>query len=272
MIRKCVVSAVLFLTAKLLYAQEAGVNCDLAAVIVVDGQANEWPMEWIQDDDKKFSYNFCADANNLYARMKTSDEYVRRKIALFGLTLWMDPAGKKKKKLGLRFPSGVEGKERMEAIRATMNREEQQKMSSTERAQFQKDMNKSLVADLEVIELEGLADDPITSTRSGITTGIKVAIAVADDGTYVYEAIIPFKSFRMSRTSLDVLGVGFETGKFTSSSQPTSSKKGAGQGRQMGAGGAGGANAMSRGQGYRGVQANPEMSSASSVWTSLKMK
>lgn len=259
------------MTGTVALAQEAVANCEMAAVIKVDGQANEWPMEWLQDEDKKFSYNFCVDATTLYARMKTNDEYVRRKIALFGLTLWMDPAGKKKKKLGLRFPSGVEGQERMEVIRNSMDKDTQQKMTSAQKADFQKEMNKSLVADLEVIELEGLADEPITSTRSGITNGIKVAIAVEDDGTYVYEAVIPLKSFRMSRANIEELGVGFETGKYVSTTNKTSSK-GAGQGRQMGVGGAGGANAMTRGQGYRGQQANPEMSSHSSVWTTLKLK
>ena len=45
----------------------------------------------------------------------------------------------------------------------------------------QKEINKEFIKDVEVLELIGLADDPLTSTRSGITNGIKVALAADEE-------------------------------------------------------------------------------------------
>ena len=244
-------------------------SCQLASVIQIDGQANEWPMDWIVDSDKKFSYNVCSDDNNIYVRMRTKDELIRRKIALFGFTVWMDPKGKKKRKLGLRFPTGIEGQERMIALRQSGD---PNTMSSGQRADFQKEINKTFIRDIEVLELIGLADEPLTSTRSGITNGIKVAIAADEEEAYVYEAIIPFKSFRLSKSSIATLGIGFETGKYVMKAPKTPSSN-TGVGTQ-GPGGYGGGNGystarnMNRGQGY---SSNP-MASSTSFWVSVKLK
>ncbi|CAN5189594.1 hypothetical protein BH09BAC3_BH09BAC3_01850 [soil metagenome] len=242
-------------------------NCELAAVVVADGVADEWPLAWVDDDDKKFSYTICSDNNNLYIRMRTNDEMVRQKIAWFGLTVWLDPNGKKKRKLGLHFPSGVESKERLDKLRAT--EDSRKDMNANQRDQFKKDINKSMISDLEVLELIGLADKPLTSTRSGITNGIKVAIAAQEDGSYVYESVIPFKSFRLSKVSLDEMLIGFETGKYVpppvKNSNPSS-----GMGSGMGMGGGGMGSGM-QGGGYRGGVSSPYMASTN-IWVSVKFK
>ncbi len=260
-------------------------NCQLASLLQIDGQADEWPMEWIKGDENKFSYNVCSDDNNLYVRMKTGDELIRRKIALFGLTLWMDPKGKKKEKLGLKFPTGAEAHDRIEAM--SKSGENRSNMSSSQRADFQKEMIKAVIKDAEILELLGLADDPLTSTRSGITNGIKVAIVSDEDGLILtYEAIVPFKSFRMSKAAISVIGIGFETGKFVppptkgGSASPGSNQGYSGSGRGSGGyggggygGGGGGGSGMGRGLGTppRGSSSSP-MSSTSSFWVSAKFK
>ena len=145
--------------------------------------------------------------------MKTSDELMRRKIALFGMTLWMDPKGKKKT-WDFIFPPAAKP---MNKWKPWQIGEDRSKMSSSERAEFQRTMIQSLIQSAEIIELIGLADKPLTSSRSGITNGIQVAISTDEDGlTLTYEAIIPFKSYRLSKANLPVLGIGFETGKFVS--------------------------------------------------------
>lgn len=262
-------------------------NCPLASVIQVDGVAEEWPMKWYEDPDKHFSYTICSDENNLYIRLKTSDDMVKRKIGHFGLTVWMDPNGKKKKKLGLRFPTGVEAKERIDKMKPPGD---YQSMTSAERAEFQQEVNKALLGDLEILELLGLADDPLTSTRSGITNGLKVAIAADENGSYVYEALIPFKSFRLSKASISTLGIGFETGKYV----PPPSKApaggagggggggyggggggygGGGYGGGYGGGGYGGGYGGGGGRQYQGSRGSSSpMASSTSMWVSLKLK
>ena len=48
-------------------------NCQLSTILQIDGHGEEWPMIWIDDADKKVSYNVCSDDMNLYIRMKTKD-------------------------------------------------------------------------------------------------------------------------------------------------------------------------------------------------------
>jgi hypothetical protein len=251
-------------------------NCELGTVIQVDGKAEEWPMTWVVDDDKIFSYNVCSDNNNIYIRMKTNDDVAKRKIAHFGLTIWMDANGKKKKKLGLRFPTGVEAKERTDLLSKSEN--ERKDMNALQIKDFHKKMDHDMIQDLEVLELIGLADDPLTSTRSGITNGLKVAIASEEDGTYMYEALIPFKSFRLSKASIATLSIGFETGRFN---PPTQTAKGGaasvprggpGQGGYGGYGGGyGGSSGMSRGMGGSARGSNPMMYTTS-AWVFVKLK
>ncbi|MDZ4714919.1 MAG: hypothetical protein SH819_05560 [Cytophagales bacterium] len=242
--------------------QEAGKPCPASGAVVIDGASDEWPMAWVDDDDKIFSYNVCADDNNLYVRVKTSDYYAKRKIAAFGFTMWMDATGRKKKRVGLRFPvGGTEAEERAAAIRD----EGPQGNSMGEKADYQKMIDRRLIADLEIMELIGLSDEPITSTRSGITNGIKVAIAMDASGAYVYEALIPFRSYRFSRATLSEMSIGFETGKYVVPKATTKTKGGSMIDYTN-------PSQMSRMQGYDGMIGNPKLTYSMYAWTVLKLK
>jgi hypothetical protein len=233
--------------------------CPLLSAITVDGKADEWPMTWVVDDDKKFSFNVCTDDQNLYVRVKSSDFYAKRKMGAFGFTLWFDPAGKKKRKYGLKFPyGGTEAQERIDALQA----EGDPGPSSGDRVEFQRKADRIMVNNLELMELIGLADDPLTSTRSGITNGIKVAIDLDADGAYVYEALIPFKAYRLSKASLKELSVGFETGRYVPPKQKPTTKNAPQAGADLNP------QQLSRLQGYRN-QGNPDLTSATSAWTKL---
>lgn len=238
-------------------------SCQLSSVLQIDGHAEEWPLTWITGPEKEFSYNVCSDDNNLFVRVKSGEFYVKRKMATFGFTLWIDPNGKKKRKLGLRFPAG--GAEAEERTTELKKNNDLNNLSASDRAEFQKEIDRKLITGLEVIELIGLADDPITSTRSGITNGIKVAIGMDADGAYVYEAIIPFKSYRLSKASISDLGIGFETGRYTAPKVKPNAKASAD-------GNFSGARTLSRRQGYESLGINPQISYASSLWVTLKLK
>ncbi len=216
-------------------------------------------MTWVVDEDKKFSFNVCADDQNLYVRVKSSDFFTKRKMGAFGFTLWFDPAGKKKKTFGLKFPSGgAEAQERIDALQT----EGEVGNSSGERAEFAKRADRAMVTNLEVMELIGLADDPITATRSGITNGIKVAIDLDADGAYVYEALIPFRAYRLSKANLKELSVGFETGRYVPPKQKPTTKNAPLAGADLTP------RQLSRMQGYNG-QGNPDLTNSTSAWTKL---
>jgi len=236
--------------------------CPLASAVTIDGNADEWPMTWIDDGEKNFSYNVCADDQNLYVRVKTSEFFTKRKMVFFGFTMWFDPAGKKKKKYGLKFPcGGAEAEDRMKQIQA----KGEPGNSSGERADFQKLTDRMMIESLEVMELIGLADDAVTATRSGITNGIKVAIGQDESGAYVYEALIPFKSYRLSKSSMESLSVGFETGKLVMKKQKPTTKNAALAGGDLTT------SQLSRMQGYQNA-GNPKLTFSTNAWTKLEFK
>ena len=50
------------------------------------------------------SMQVVNDGEFLYLRMSASDAGTRMEIMRLGMTVWFDPAGGTKKKLGLRYP------------------------------------------------------------------------------------------------------------------------------------------------------------------------
>jgi hypothetical protein len=235
-------------------------QCPLSSAVVVDGKADEWNMNWETDEEKNFSYNVCADDQNLYVRVKTGEFFTKRKMGAFGFTLWFDPSGKKKRKYGLKFPAaGAEADERI----AKLNKEgENAGRSLGERTDFQKHADREMIANLEILEIIGLTDEPLTSTRSGITNGIKVAIDMDETGAYIYEAVIPFKAYRLTRANLAQLAVGFETGKYALPKQkPTTKNSPVGADLSP--------SQLSRMQGYDNMQGNPKLIYPTTSWTRI---
>lgn len=220
-------------------------------------------MNWVEHEEKIFSYNICADDQNLYVRVKTDEFYTKRKMGAFGFTLWFDPSGKKKKTYGLKFPAGgAEAEERMGQIND---------MAPTgntigEKADFQKTADRMLIENLEILELIGLTKDPITATRSGITNGIKVAIDMDATGAYTYEVLIPFKSYRLSRAQITDLSVGFETGKYVMPKQKPTTKNSPVAGADLSP------SQLSRMQGYGSLQGNPKLTYPTDAWVKVPLK
>ena len=197
------------------YGQDDVQDCKVTGPPSIDGKMGDWQGDWKNDEDTKFLYNVCLDAENIYIRVKTADEMNQGKMGRFGFTVWLDPNGKKKKKLGLKYPTEV-GRDFSHMMNQNPN-------SGRSREEMRLDMKRDLIKDTEVLELIGLAKDNITSTRVGLMNGIQVIIVMDDIGDYVYEAKIPFKAYKLSPASIPVLGVGFETGKLKAQSgQPYS--------------------------------------------------
>ena len=172
---------------------------------VIDGRVDDWPVEWWIDPDGKFLCNVSNDEDNLYFRLKVADDLTQQKIGLFGLYLRLNPKGKKKGKLGLKYPVGKDESE--------LKKEKPQAIEKGTETSQKIAMKKELVSDVEVVELLGLAKQNIVSSRLGLANGIEAIIVALDDGSYIYEAKIPFKAFRINKKEVPVLGVEFETGR-----------------------------------------------------------
>src|SRR5258708_13275265 len=141
------------------------------------------------DAKSKFLYNVGNDNDNLYIRAKFSNETTQQKIALFGFTVYFNPEGSKKNRLGLRYPIPKD--------KDQMKREEK----AAEQEKKWDDMKRDLIRDSDLLELLGLADDPILSSRVGLMNGIEVIMVVDTYGDLIYEARIPFKAYRINKST-----------------------------------------------------------------------
>jgi hypothetical protein len=181
---------------------------------VIDGRVDDWPVEWWMDPDGKFLSNVSNDEDNLYFRLKVSDDLTQEKIGLFGLSLKLNPKGKRKGKVGLKYPVGKDPSElKNEKPRAVVPGNEIASKIA---------LKKELINDVEVVELIGLAKKNIVSSRLGLANGIEAIIVAEDDGSYIYEAKIPFKAFRINKKEVPLLGVEFETGRLVVQNQSQS--------------------------------------------------
>ena len=211
--------SILLLSATATYGQkEAKENYVPIEPIVVDGQTAEWKTDWQLDPDGKFLFNIGNDEQNLYLRIKVSDDLTQQKIALYGLSVKLDVNGKKKGKLGLKYPVGKDANE-LKKMPEPLPKDAAGKAKA----------KKELLSEIEVLELLGLAKENIVSSRLGLMNGIEVLIVVDENAAYVYEAKIPFKAFRIDKAATPVLGVTIETGKMA---PPKTSTPNAGQGQR----------------------------------------
>jgi hypothetical protein len=200
-----------FLLVGLLVQAQKGIreSCDITSPPVIDGVVTEWTNDWNLDGESKTLYTICNDLENLYIRLKFSDHLTQRKIGLYGLYLKIDVNGKKKGKLGIKYPVGKDVSE--------LKKEKPVELPDQASLDAYK---RQLLSDVEVIELLGLAKESIVSSRLGLMNGIQVFIAADAEANYIYEAKIPFKAFNIDKQKSPILGITIETGRQTVNNQP----------------------------------------------------
>ena len=104
----CLLVLALFSTQ--LFAQKAPKeSLSLEKPPVIDGDITDWPGEWWVDPDGKFFCNVANDADNLYVRLKVADDLTQQKLGLFGLSLKLNPAGKRKGKIAMSLATIAPG-------------------------------------------------------------------------------------------------------------------------------------------------------------------
>jgi hypothetical protein len=171
-------------------------SCEATTPPTIDGNTGEWTADWNLDGESKILYNFCNDAENLYVRLKFTDDLTQRKIAMYGL--YINPIGKDDRDLKKEKPVELPDAAAVEAYKRQM------------------------LGDVEVVELIGLAKEGIMASRLGLANGIEVLITPDENANYIYEAKIPFKAFGIDKSKTPVLGITIETGRQTAANQPAS--------------------------------------------------
>jgi hypothetical protein len=203
----------------------------LDGAITVDGKYDDWYGHLDPFGNDPISVQFLNDGEFLYVRLTASDAAARMQIARLGMTVWFDPAGGTKKKLGIRYPIVEQGEGPPSAPDgATGGRGRrrggggpppEESTSPTDRVDILgpgKDDARSLTRD----HLSGV-DVAIHTEQGTLQYELKVPLARSGDHPYAIETV-PGKT----------IGVGVETGKLQMHSS------GAGRGGGFGGGGMGG--------------------------------
>jgi hypothetical protein len=169
-------------------------------------------------------YKFEKDDANLYLLLATSEPALQRKIAYFGLTVWIDRSGDRNKVQGFRFP--------VTTGHRTLTHPGRQGGSLPGVGSF--------LRNSEYIELIGIygSSSRIVKRRD---SQIRVQ-AFMQEEMLVYKAVVPFGilKHRFDPAAVNKMSVGLETGYFDISaydrhSQPFEGRRPGGQMQNPGA-------------------------------------
>jgi hypothetical protein len=207
----------------------------LDGAITIDGRFDDWYGHPDPFGNDPIAVQFLNDGEFLYVRLTASDAAARMQIMRLGMTIWFDPAGGTKKKLGIRYPvveqgEGGFGGGRGRGRRGGDDPPPEESASPTDR-----------------VDILGPGKDDARSLTRDHLSGVDVAIH-AEQGTLQYELKVPLARsgdhpYAIETAPGKTIGVGLETGKFQMPSF------GAGRG---GGGGGGGMGGGGRGRGGGG--------------------
>ncbi len=207
----------------------------------------------LYDKSSGILYKISNDDKFLVADLQINSEVTQKKILLFGLSMWVDETGKRKKNIGVKYPLGSTG----------FNKSSMQKMREVKGNFSQKKV--MLAESSNEIAIIGKNKKDIEVFDKRYKDGVKANISFDAFGMMHYQLKVPYEKINMNYESLTLLNpsIGFETGK-------AEMQQGAGQGGGMKHGGGGGQGRKQGGlNSSGGPGSNPEMQAmmqTSSFW------
>lgn len=224
------------------------------APITVDANLADWgdSLKYYSEDTGEH-FAFTNDKDNLYFAVKLEDLAQAMRVLKAGLTLSIDPKGKKKPSYSITFPVNTQP--------GTVNKPLQTNSLNGVTQADRDELHRELITSLRGIKLEGfnqkdIEGDMITTSN---TYGIKTAIDYDAKGNLICEAAIPLKFFNIDPKSKNEWS--FDVKMNAISNQPAKSdgdgkvsSNFGGGGRNGGGGMGGGRGGMGGGRGGRGGQ------------------
>lgn len=93
--------------------------------IVIDGQLDEWYHQPLALNNEDLRLTVANDRQSLYLCFELKDRRLIRQAIMNGLTVWIDPKGRRREIYGIRYPLPQRGPDLMQ-FRANRSRFEQQ--------------------------------------------------------------------------------------------------------------------------------------------------
>ena len=195
-----------------------------ASGVKVDGKHNEWENNFkATNKSTNLTYTLANDAKNLYLAIQSKDLTNNNKIMLGGITLTVNPSGKKSDKEGFkviypvinrqRGPGG--GANRSVTISGTPGGGGAttvvrgmpggaggfgrfQDMTPAQRDSLQRAIARTQLASAKEIKVFGFKDIPDSLISIYNEYSIKTMASISDEGVFMYEASIPLELLEMS--------------------------------------------------------------------------
>jgi hypothetical protein len=184
-----------------------------APTVKVDGKITEWeaPLKAL-NKSTNLSYTIANDSKNLYLAIQSKDLTNNNKIMLGGITLTVNPEGKKNDKEGFKLTYPVINRQRRQgggggqggapgAVRIQGGAGgfgQFQNSTQAQRDSLQRAFSKSQLANAKEIKVFGFKD--VTDSLISIYNeySIKALATISETGVFMYEISIPLELLEMS--------------------------------------------------------------------------
>jgi len=170
----------------------------------IDGQLNDWDSTRFRDvGNRAMAVAAVNDGRYLYMAGRITDPDISRFLAMFGLTLWIDPHGGKRKRVELRVPAAAATA--FDAARGGFG----ESLTPEQHTRVENHLDSLRRG----VMVQNGADDRYRVLPAG-DAEFRVGVARGDDGGALYEIRIPlafqanFLSYRLPDRNR-TLGLGF---------------------------------------------------------------
>jgi hypothetical protein len=214
--------------------------------VTIDGSLADWGDSLrYHNNEKNLSYTLANDKENLYVVMRFSDRLEQARVLNAGITLSIDPHGKKKETFAMTFPLRYPGSP---APAFTGRKDDGGDVTKEEREELMRER----ITTLRSIKMTGFKDIENEMITTSNTYGIKAAIDYDAAGNLVCEAAIPLKFFHADDIPKNEWAFNFKINGLqkTERGNQGGDTQGGGRGSRGGMGGGGGG--MGGGRGGRG--------------------
>lgn len=176
-----------------------------------------------QSDERSYAYDASTgimyqvsnNKDSLFINLKFTSQLTRIKVLGFGLTVWIDPAGKRNRRLGINYPLG--NKKHLTNRRKNLSNPEINKGEGG-MLEIDHSKNESPEAALKLmnrdIRLIGFAEKGKAMKQSLFQSDVEATIKPNEEGTLVYSLAVPLK--KLSDASAfeksSPVSLGFVTG------------------------------------------------------------
>jgi hypothetical protein len=242
--------------------------------LAIDGRGDDWQGDPLALEKKvKVEYAFRNDVDTLYVFFKFDDLKYLSSIEFTGMTLWIDPGGKKDKYLGINFTKKkISADEYIAMLERTEAVSEEQKEKLRASAFY-------FISKAEAMDKKGNPLEPEQSAEA--VKGAAYNVSVGQD-TATYEFRVPIAHLTGAEPESGaetgaVVGVGFEWGGLTDEIRESFMKGSAvGDSGPMGIseggrGGGGGQSTEFEGASPEGLTALRKMTKKYSFWTEVRL-